>query len=130
MKNFHDILHLSTYANDGECRTFRVDAPFRIGTETVPEGFLTDGASIPQVFWPIFSATGRALYPGVAHDFRYSVVSRCNDRAFADQQLLNDLADVGMGWTKRHLIYRAVRMFGWKFWKGRPRHECYDPTPD
>jgi hypothetical protein len=130
MNRFPDILRLSTYANDGECRTFRVDAPFRIGGETVPEGFLTDGASIPTAFWPIFSSTGRAFYPGVAHDFRYSVVSRCDDRAIADEELLNGLKDVGMGWMRRHLIYRAVRLFGWKFWKVRPKHECLDLTPD
>lgn len=130
MNRFPDKLHLSTYATDGECRTFRVDCPFRIGDETVPEGFLTDGASIPPAFWPIFSSTGRALCPGVAHDFRYSVLSRCTDRAIADEELLHGLADVGMGWLKRQLIYRAVRLFGWKFWKGRQHHECYDPNPD
>lgn len=131
MTRYPDKLHLSDYGCFNDVRVFRVDAPFRVtNRNTIPEGFLTDGASIPQAFWNIFSSTGKAFYPGVSHDFDYSPLSPCVDRLDADRELLAGLEEVGMGWTKRHLIYRAVRMFGGRFWKTKKRHECYDPNPD
>lgn len=130
MKRFPDILHLSTFAASNECRVFRVDVPFRFDGDlkgTVPEGFLTDGASIPRAFWAIFSSTGMALYPGVVHDYQYSPLSKCTDRAAADLELYNGCREVGIGIFRSTLIYRAVRLFGGKFWKTKKTHECYNP---
>ena len=41
----------------------------------VPEGFKTDGASIPRWFWWIENPFGQALYAAVVHDFEYTTQS-------------------------------------------------------
>lgn len=132
MNRFPDRLHLSIWGAHSECRTYRVDAPFRwfgVVKVYVPEGFLTDGASIPRCLWPIFSSTGKALYAGVIHDFRYSPLSDCQNRKLADQELYDGCRECGMGMIKATLVYRAVRLFGGKFWKTKQKHECYAPEP-
>ena len=130
MKRFPDILHISTHAISDECRVFRVDSPFRYFgkcEDTVQEGFLTDGASIPRWFWTIFSSTGKAFYGGVAHDHGYSRASKATDRKMVDLDLYDACRECGIGVMKASMIYRAVRMFGGRFWKKRPIEECFSP---
>jgi len=40
-------------------------------TLKIPKGFITDGASIPKIFWTLLSPTGILLIPGLFHDFGY-----------------------------------------------------------
>src|ERR1035438_5360681 len=37
----------------------------------IPEGFSTDGASIPRLFWNIFIPTGPYFQAAVIHDYLY-----------------------------------------------------------
>ena len=103
-------------------RTFRLTAPFRydsrIGWLTVPAGFLTDGASIPRIFWSIFSPTGSYFEAALIHDYLYSNVSTWRiDRAMADKIFLYAMGDIGVGWLTRKTIYLAVLLGGWKGYK-------------
>ncbi|WP_442908701.1 DUF1353 domain-containing protein, partial [Hydrogenovibrio sp. 3SP14C1] len=34
----------------------------------VPEGFISDGATVPRIFWPIFPPIGRYLKATLVHD--------------------------------------------------------------
>src|SRR5215217_6020711 len=38
---------------------------------TVPEGFVTDFASIPRVFWSALRPDGLYTYPAIVHDYLY-----------------------------------------------------------
>jgi hypothetical protein len=85
---------------------------------TVPVGFLTDGASIPRIFWSIIGPHGNYYRAAVIHDFLYNPSSKRHysavTRAMADSIFLQAMEDCGVGWITRHTIYRAVRAFGWR----------------
>lgn len=76
----------------------------------VPEGFVTDFASVPRGLWNIFPPSGAWAPAAVIHDFmyRYAIF----DKATADLIFLHAMEDLGVGWFSRRLIYRAVRWFG------------------
>ncbi len=97
-------------------------------TYTVPKGFVTDYASIPQIFWniPGFDPEGPAAIPAVLHDYLYSL--RGSDpyfqpRAACDAIFLEAMESVGVPWLTRHLIYRAVRIFGGLYSMSAPWRE-------
>jgi hypothetical protein len=90
------------------------------GVVVIPTGFLSDGASIPRIFWSIFSPFGLYLKAALIHDFLYSKDSDelfpC-DRATADLIFKEAMFNLGIGWIKRETIYRAVRLGGWMSYK-------------
>lgn len=94
------------------------------GRVTIPTGFETDGLSIPAFAWPIVGpASGPAFRAGLLHDFLYSKQSdakwRHIDRKTADLLFREAMYNLGIGWMRRELIYRAVRAFGWRSYKKR-----------
>lgn len=88
-------------------------------TVYVPAGFVTDFASIPRGLWNFLPPTGRYASAAVMHDWLY----RCTntDRELCDQVLREGMEVLGVGWLTRHLIYRAVRIFGGA---ARKKMEC------
>lgn len=100
------------------------------GTEvvSVPEGFVTDFASIPRVLWNVLPPTGGYGKAAVVHDWLYQqrgvqcalpngqTVVRYVDRAEADATLLEAMVVLGVGRVTRQLIYRGVRVGGWVTW--------------
>lgn len=91
---------------------------------TVPTGFLTDGASIPRLFWNILGPHGPWFRAAVVHDFLYNPKSTQHfpgiDRRMADSIFLEAMKDCGVGWLSRTTIFTAVRSFGWLPYKRRP----------
>jgi len=121
---FPDVAQFSDAGMRGDSRIFRLTAPFRylssIGIITVPDGFLTDGASVPRIFWNIFSPFGSYFPAALIHDYLYSKASYpawVIDRADIDGIFLAAMKDVGVGWLTRRVIYRAVRLGGWASYK-------------
>lgn len=92
-----------------------------VGTITVPLGFISDGASIPRIFWNILSPFGEYFEAALIHDFLYSKASDGYglDRGESDYLFLMAMKDCGVGFIKRHTIYRAVRIGGWASYKKR-----------
>lgn len=82
-------------------------------TITVPAGFITDGASIPSIFWEFLSPYGEYFAAALIHDFLYSKLNQKYTREESDKIFLEAMDRLGISWIKRHTIYRAVRMFGW-----------------
>ena len=127
MDRFPDSLDdLADAGLRGQSRLFRLKSRFRYhsrnhGTIVVPSGFITDGASIPSLFWPIFAPYGSALRPAIVHDFLYRRQSLTYyahlDRAAADRIFLEAMTDCGMWPLERRAIYRAVRLFGWRSYR-------------
>jgi hypothetical protein len=120
-EHFPDVAQFSDAGMRGDCRIFRLVSPFRYnsheGQIIIPSGFYTDGASVPRIFWNIFSPFGSYFPAALVHDFLYSKDSDdlfpC-DRATADEIFLQAMKDAGVGWLTRRTIYRAVRLGGWK----------------
>lgn len=87
---------------------------------TVPSGFITDFASIPQIFWNILPPTGPEYgKAAVIHDFLYSGGMKGQfTRAQADQTFADAMKVLGVPAWKRVVMYDAVRAFGASRWKG------------
>lgn len=78
----------------------------------VPEGFLTDFASIPRVFRWLFDPVGTPWHvAGVLHDYLYS--SSTGSRAEADKAYYWLARAMGTGAVPALLMYVALRLGGW-----------------
>jgi len=85
---------------------------------TVPDGFVTNGASVPRIFWnicaPISGAFGEAA---VVHDWGYSKRSNFNNKEDVDKILFDIGMENGASYFRALLVYLAVKIFGHKYWK-------------
>ncbi len=76
---------------------------------TVPKGFRTDFASIPLPLRVILSPIGRHGKAAVLHDYlcEYGTMSRKDaDRVFLEAMKVKDV-----GWIKKRVMYRGVRVY-------------------
>lgn len=122
---FPDPLSLDFHKVQDGSTIFRITHRYRVitsaGTVTVPEGFLTDGASVPRFFWNILQPFGEYFPAALLHDFLYSKGGAVYpfSRRQVDVLFLEAMYNIGVGWATRHTIYTAVRLFGRKPWKKR-----------
>lgn len=79
-------------------------------TITVPQGFVSDFASVPRIPFVYDSLGDIAQRPAVIHDFLYSTGPVA--RSVADQVLLEAMELTEIPWAKRKLIYLGVRVGG------------------
>lgn len=98
---------------------------------TVPEGFVTDLASITRIVWwiPGFSPFGRIEKSSVAHDYLYSIkcpqipgfgldpVDNYGQRLFSDDVLYYGMETDGECLAVRGIVNGFVRAFGASHWK-------------
>lgn len=84
----------------------------------IPKGFLTDGASVPRVFWAFFPSWGKYGQAACVHDFlcEYLLISdngkiRSITRKECDQFFLKLMTEMQIGKTKRLLMYWGVSLF-------------------
>jgi len=84
-------------------------APFEI-----PMGFVTDLASIPQVFWQVLPRDGEYAYAAILHDYLYW--THICDRPTADEVLRSTMVDFGVQSWKVSAIYDGVRLGGGGPW--------------
>lgn len=85
----------------------------------VPEGFVTDLASVPRLFWNILPPFGEYTEAAIVHDWLYR--NNFFDRETCDKVLLQGMIACEVPPWKITVIYRAVRMFGWKAWNDDKR---------
>lgn len=86
-------------------------------TITVPTGFVTDFASVPQVIWSLIPPIGMIALPAVVHDWIYT--NHPQTRKWADAVLYEGCRSQGMGRIQAFLIWSAVRIFGRPSWKNQ-----------
>ena len=83
---------------------------------TVPEGYESDGMSIPRFFWrlicPQIDAT--SLVPSVEHDYLYD--RKIGTRKEVDQFYQQRLIECGFSKWKASLTYWGVRIGGGSHW--------------
>ncbi len=78
-------------------------------------GWITDGASVPRIFWSIFPpVAGKYLEAAILHDALYRVQE--TTRKTADLIFLRAMEGLKVGFLKRWIMYLAVRLFGWIKW--------------
>jgi hypothetical protein len=85
----------------------------------VPEGYVTDGASIPRVFHRIYHPfITEARWASGVHDYIYSHLYHEYPKSFADDLLKFMIERDGGSWVMRNSFYTAVRINihggGWK----------------
>lgn len=79
---------------------------------TVPEGFTTDAASIPRLFWSFLPPLGRYTKAAVVHDYLYR--THLKTKEDADKIFLWLMEDLGVEKVRRTVMYYAVKLFGKK----------------
>jgi len=84
----------------------------------VNSGFITDFASIPRIFWSIIGhPTGKYGKAAVVHDFLYR--NGIGSRKKADLIFLEGMEILKVGWLRRRIMYRMVRLFAFLSWRGK-----------
>lgn len=89
--------------------------PFGINA-TIPEGFTSDGMSVPRFFWRWIGppVDGRTLAASVAHDWLYT--AKPVSRAEADAWYRRQLIAAGYPAHKAWAAWAGIRLFGWAHW--------------
>jgi hypothetical protein len=122
---FPDKLVFENGGMRGSSRLFVLSKTFRyissFGIISVPTGFVTDGASIPKMFWSVLGPFGDYFEAAVIHDYLYSAANMKFTRLEADLIFKEAMYNIGVPWFRRDTIYRAVRMFGRRAFKGGNR---------
>lgn len=104
----------------------------------VPKGFVTDFASIPQMFWNVLPPWGTYGKACIVHDYLYQggVITFLDPtipgitthvdptREQADNILREGMEALGVSWWKRNVIFRGVRIGGRGIWN--KEHHPYE----
>ena len=92
-----------------------------IGTITVPAGFKTDLASVPNQVWRTFPKFSKWTGAAVVHDFLYRTQPDGISRSAADQIFRDLMKADGVTYGTVRLFYRMVVEFGGRAWDGHQR---------
>lgn len=90
-----------------------------LGLLTVEQGFDTDYASVPRLFWSIYPPDGSYTDAAVVHDWLYWY-QPCT-RAEADKVFFEAMTALGIPWLRRHILHKSVRLGGWIAWGKRAK---------
>lgn len=100
--------------------TFYIGVPEDQKYVTVPKGFITDGASVPRLFWALIPPWGVYGQAAVVHDWLCVHKKLTKNGEDGDLNLtLKQIDDIlyiamkasGTNWIKRNVIYSAVRIW-------------------
>ena len=84
---------------------------------TIPLGFETDLASIPQIAWPILAPAHSSLIrPAIVHDWMYRTACYFT-RKQSDLIFYHLLVNEGISRFRASIMYYAVRLFGWNYFE-------------
>lgn len=118
MSSFNTPLDLQAN-DDGKTFTLLSEFIYELGNDpqriiVVPKGFITDFASVPQLFWNILPPWGTYGKAAVLHDWNYK--KQEFTRKFCDDILMESMTTLGVPKWKRVAIYLGVRLGGWAAW--------------
>jgi hypothetical protein len=97
----------------------------------VPDGTISDGASIPQFFWSLIGGPFEGLYrgPSIVHD--YYCETRTRRSSDVHSMFHSAMLCAHVGGRRAFLMYEAVRRFGPSWPDPTPRPpQCDTPTAD
>ncbi|MCK5602441.1 DUF1353 domain-containing protein [Candidatus Pacearchaeota archaeon] len=123
---------------------WRVDKSFdyHVGSEEseeiihIPERFITDGASIPRIFWTLIGHPMEDyVQAAVVHDYLYTSEDQLKNMPFVgewkvykytrracDYIFYEAMGALDVGKVKRMLMYQAVRRCAGRLWRKRGKH--------
>lgn len=84
----------------------------------IPAGYTFDGASIPRPLWSLIGApfSPDLILAACVHDW-YCDHARCyHERLIGDAVFFKLLADSGVPYWRRAVLYSAVRAYAWWLW--------------
>lgn len=88
------------------------------GYVNIPKGYLTDGASVPRIFWNIIPPWGDYGQACVLHDYlcEYPYIYKDNEkitltRHQVNKILYNSMRELGVSVIKSNTIYYAVEAY-------------------
>lgn len=116
MATFPKLPNVAIGPIKGGSRTYSLLEPLHHDAGAVPVGFVTDGASVPRIFWSIFPHDGGTFPAAIIHDWEYQ--HSLDTRRKVDRRFLANMKALGLGWIHRHTIYRAVRIGAGRTWRG------------
>lgn len=93
---------------------------------TVPQGFRSDGISVPRFLWRFLSPciTSESVTAGVIHDYIYRELRDKISRATADKIFYRILVGNGFGKFRAFVAWLGVRLFGWIAWRNNEKVKC------
>ena len=86
---------------------------FTFNGVTVPAGFVTDGATVPSIFWSLFPPIHRYFPAAIVHDYMLTYETR----AVSDQHFHSSLKLLRISHFRRICMYSAVRLYAFVFRK-------------
>ncbi len=88
-------------------------------TLTVPAGFVSDGASIPKILWPILGSPigNRHLPAAIVHDFLCESATSYEQRVIGDAVFFELLKRCDVPYWRRAAMYCGVRFYARFIWK-------------
>lgn len=96
-------------------KSFRFSAKTIVIDTEIPAGFVTDGASVPRLFWVALSPFHDMFPAAIVHDFRCMSAVNHKSRRNADKEFYRNLKAAGLPFYKRFSAYLAVR--GWSIFR-------------
>lgn len=89
--------------------------PFGINA-TIPEGFTSDGMSVPRALWRWIGpkVNAKAIGPSLVHDWLYA--THFLPRADADEWFRKALINNGYPKLRARCVWMGLRLFGWAHW--------------
>jgi hypothetical protein len=112
---------LSVTELDANVRCWRLNVPLVYEIDTgrlieVPQGFVTDGASVPRVFWSVLPPWGRYSRAAVLHDLLCALLDKgtphdeAPTRRDADAIFFDAMAASGVNVVTRWVLWIGVRI--------------------
>lgn len=96
---------------------------------SVPAGFDTDLASVPNLFWSVLSpAEAKMMAPAILHDYMYQCPNILS-RRYADDVFYSALVQEDMRVSSAYQMYSVIRMFGDKYFKEGAKCEYLKEIP-
>lgn len=94
---------------DGSIK-YQVLEEITFGKFTVPSGFISDGASVPRVFWSLFPPVGKYFKSCILHDWLLTSTDIEWDQAA--NIFYSSMIKDGVGKPKAYIMYIAVKYWG------------------
>lgn len=113
------VVEVREHDEDERGNVFTLLRPITSSGITVPAGFESDGASVPELLWGAVFPRGdrKALFGAIVHDYIYRTHPEGWTRADADEVFLYLLQQGGVSYIRRIRAYIGVRLFGRSSWE-------------
>jgi hypothetical protein len=89
---------------------YRLTMDIEIFGELIPKHYVSDGASVPRLFWSLYPPVGRYMLAALIHDWKLD-----NQHGWGESNAVFDkaMAAIGIKASRHFAILNAVRLNGW-----------------